>query len=171
MRPLILLTAAVSLTLLTACGKTTPADEVAVAPMDAKVAELDMSADPLAEVPENALNQIDYAGTYTRDSDLGSERLTLDPAEDSFEYTAPNGTVSRGSYTRMDDNKRLSFEDLDGRPAYFSVAEGSIYRLDDIDTPPDRISVTSQYLRDPNSFVAAQPEPLETPEEVTEPAE
>ena len=151
MRTFITLAAAAPLALLAACGETTPADQVAVEPMDAEVAELDMSTEPLPEVPQDSLNSVNYAGTYSREGDGGTERLTLNADDDSYEYTAPDGTVRSGSYTRMDDNRRLAIEDFGGQAAYFSIADGSIYRLDDVDTPADRITVTQQYRRDDTS--------------------
>ncbi len=152
MRTFIALTAAAPLAMLAACGETTPADELTPEPMDAEIAALDrpepVIEGALPQVPENALEEVEFAGTYSREGDAGTERLTLDPADDTFEYTAADGTVSRGSYTRMDDNRRLSIEDFDGQTAYFSVAEGSLFRLDGADTPADQITVTGQYRRD-----------------------
>lgn len=142
------LTAAAPLALLAACGETTPADQSKPAPMEAEVAELDMASEALPAVPENALDQVDYAGTYTRDGDEGRERLTLNSQDNTYEYSGPDGSVTTGSYTRMDDNRRLAIEDFNGQAAYFSVANGSIYRLTDANTPPDEITVTAQYRRD-----------------------
>ena len=152
-------TPGVSLALLAACGETTPADQTEVAPMDAEVAELDMATEALPEVPENALDEVDFGGAYVREGGEGNERLTLNPAEDTYEYAAPDGTVSSGSFTRMDDNRRLAIEDFAGEAAYFSVADGAIYRLDAADTPPDEITVTARYQRDESN-----------PAEETEPA-
>jgi hypothetical protein len=151
MRTFITLTAAAPLALLAACGETTSADESRPEPMEIEVAALEQAepqADPLPSVPENALAEVDFGGTYARESADGTERLTLNPEDDSYEYTAPNGTVSRGSYTRLEDNRRLAIEDFAGEPAYFSIAEGSIFRLDAEDTPPNQITVTGQYQRD-----------------------
>lgn len=147
MRHLIILTASAPLALLVACGETTPVEETEIVPMDAEVAELDMSAEPLPEVPENALDEVDFAGTYMREGAEGIERLTLYPADDRYEYAGADGRVTSGSFTRLEDNRRLSIEDFDGQAAYFSVADGSIYRLADADTPVDQITVAAQYRR------------------------
>jgi len=148
MRTFITLAAAAPLALLAACGDTTPVEETEVVPMEAEVAELDMASEALPEVPANALDQLEYSGTYVRERGDGIERVRLNAEDDSWEYTTPDGTVTSGTYTRMDDNQRLAIEDFDGEPAYFSVANGSIYRLDSIETPPDQITVTAQYRRD-----------------------
>lgn len=148
MRSPIMLAAIAPLALLAACGRTTPADQTEALPMDNEVAKLEMAAEPLPEVPENALDRIDFAGTYTREDSEGTERLTLDSAANTYEYTAPDGTTSSGSFIRLEDNRRIEIEDLDGEPGYFAIADGAVFRLGDADTSPDQITVTGQYRRD-----------------------
>ena len=148
MRISIILPGVMSLAVLAACGRTVPADQADAEPVEAEVAQLDMSSQALPEVPENALGTVDFAGTYVRDTDGAAEQLTLDPADDSYIYVAPDGEVYRGTFTRMDDNRRISIEDFNGQPAYFSVADGSIYLLDDVETPADRINVIAQFQRE-----------------------
>ncbi len=149
MRTFLTLAAAAPLALLAGCGETTPADESRAVPMDTQVPGLDeVAADPLPDVPQNALDEIQFAGTYSREAEEGTERLALDAADDTYTYTAPDGTVSTGSYTRMDDNRRLELEDIGGQPAYFSVADGAIFRLGSADASADQITVSSQFRRD-----------------------
>lgn len=142
------LTATAALALLAACGDTTPADQVEAVPMDAALAELEPRDDPLPEVPDEALTEIDFAGTYVRQNAAGTERLTLDPLVDNYEYVPSDGDEQTGSFSRMDDNRRIMIEDLGGRTAYFAIAENAIFRLPDADATADEISVAGQWRRD-----------------------
>lgn len=151
------LTAAAPLVLLAACGESTPVEETQVAPMDTGVAEVDRAAGDLPEVPENALSQIAFGGAYVREGASGPERIVLDSSDDSWEFLIAGESVSSGSFTRMEDNRRIELDDFDGAPAYFAVAEGVIYRLDTLETPPSEISVAGQYRR-------AESEPEAEPE-------
>lgn len=149
MRARVTLAFTAPLALLAGCGETTPADESRVVPMDTQVPGLDeIAADPLPDVPQNALDQIQFAGTYSREAEDGAERLALDAAADTYTYTAPDGTVSTGSYRRMADNRRIELENIGGEPAYFSVADGAIFRLGSPDASADQITVSSQFRRD-----------------------
>jgi len=159
MRKLLTLAAAAPFMMLAACGDTTPVEETEIAPMEAEVAELDMASEALPEVPENALDVVAFSGTYVREGSGGTEQVRLDAENDTWEYTMPDDTVTRGTFTRLDDNQRLMIEDFDGEPAYFSVADGTIYRLDNAETPPDEITVTAQYRRDDR----ASAEPIAAP--------
>lgn len=162
------LAVAAPLALLAACGRSTPADEANAVPMRPDVAELDAGAELLPNVPEDALESVDFAGAYTREAAGGTERMQLDPEADTWEFTAPDGTVTSGSFTRMGDNRRLAIEDFEGQAAFFSVAEGSIFRLADADTPPDEITVTSRYRRDDDSNPAQATGPGATVDNVAD---
>lgn len=148
MRHPISFTAAAPLALLAACGESTPVEETEVVPMENEVTELDIAGEALPEVPENALDEVDFSGTYIREAAGGLERLTLNTDDDTYEYVAPDGTQTSGSFARMEDNRRIALEDLDNETVYFSVAEGSIYRLSNAESPADLVSVASQYLRE-----------------------
>ena len=170
MRTFFTLTAAAPLVLLAACGETTPADESRVAPVDTEIAALDQSeAEPLPQVA-TSLDDVEFGGAYSLESPDGqSERLTLNSQDDTYEYTAANGTVTRGSYTRMDDNRRLSIEDFGGRPAYFAVADGELVRLENADTPADQITVASQRYRRDEAASAQETGPGATTDNVADP--
>lgn len=133
--------------LLAACGESTPVDQVEPEPMEAMGLE---AAEPAAleAIPENALETVDFAGDYTMTGLDGSvSTITLNPDDDSYEYTAGDGTASSGNFTRMDDGRRIVIEDFDGGPGYFAIADGAIYHLPDAETGVDQITVAGMYER------------------------
>lgn len=148
MRSLIVLTAAAPLALLAGCGDSTPAENAEPTPMPTdSIAAAE--PEPMPTVPADALANVDYSGAYTQSEDNGSTgRLTLNADSDSYDYTAADGSETSGNYTEMDDGRRIMIEDFDGRPAYFAIADGAIYRLPEADSSPDDITVTGMYRRD-----------------------
>ncbi|AKH43082.1 hypothetical protein FHS61_001218 [Altererythrobacter atlanticus] len=158
MRSLIALTVTAPMALLAACGEATPADEVEPAPMETAALEA-AKPEPMASPPADALDSVDYSGTYTKPSENGSiERLTLNAEDDSYEYTAGDGRTSSGTYTRMDDNRRIMIEDFGGRAGYFTVADGAVYRLPEADSSPDEITVTGMYRREGQGVQSVAPD-------------
>ncbi len=156
--------------LLAACGDTTPADQAEAVPMDAELAELEPRGDPLPVVPDEALTEVDFAGTYVRTDASGVSRLSLDPLVDNYEYVPSDGEEQTGRFTRMEDNRRILIEDLGGRAAYFAVAENAIFRLPSATSTADEISVAGQWERDVTIAArdiiiaeeGAEPDPAET---------
>ena len=152
MRRLIAVAAVAPFALLAACGDSTPVEEVEPEPMDTMGLE---TPDPVAvePVPEASLENVDFAGDYAMTGLDGSiSTITLDPTDDSYEYTAGDGTSSSGNFTRMDDGQRIMIEDFDGRAGYFAIGDGAIYRLPDAYTGADQITVTGMYeRRDPDA--------------------
>ncbi len=147
--PALAITAAAAL--LAGCGNTTPADEVQAVPMNTRISDLDPDTDLLPEVPQDALDEVDFGGTYVRQAAEGMERISFDPLAGTYRYVAPSGAESTGAFQRMADNRRIQIKDMDGESAYFGVAEGAVYRLADADTRADQISAAMQYRRDPTA--------------------
>ncbi len=147
MRKVIILAAAVPFFMLAACGDSTPAEQADPEPANTMgLATPEPAAMP--EVPDNSLSSVDFAGTYTMTGLDGSlSSITLKPDDDSYEFTAGDGTKSSGKFQRMDDGRRIMIEDFDGRAGYFAIADGAIYRLPDADTGVDQITVTGMYAR------------------------
>lgn len=147
MRKLVAVAALAPFALLAACGESTPAEQVEPEPMDPMgLATPETSA--VQEVPDDSLESVDFAGDYTMTGLDGSvSTITLDPEDDSYEYTAGDGTTSSGTFSRMDDGQRIMIEDFDGREGYFAIGDGAIYRLPDADTGVDEITVTGMYER------------------------
>ena len=169
MRRLIAVAAVAPFALLAACGDSTPAEQAAPEPMDTMGLE---TPDPAAvtPVPENSLESVDFAGDYTMTGLDGSvSTITLNPDDDTFEYTAGDGTTSTGSFTRMDDGQRVMIDDIDGRPGYVAIGDGAIYRLPDADTGVDEIAVTGMYERAGTPAPASDPAPAADPVQGTPP--
>lgn len=147
MRLSYVLTAAAPLALLTACGESTPVEEVEPEPMEA---ELDDPAES-DEIASVNLSEYDYSGEYVMAGEDGeTESITLNADDGSFTYSGPDGETRTGEFTLMEDNRRLLIEDFDGQAGYFSIDEGALYRLSDENAAPmDRITVTAEYRRDP----------------------
>jgi hypothetical protein len=159
MRSLIILAAA-PVAMLAACADSTPVDEVEPEPMATDEVPITIE---LPEIPANSLTTIDYHGVYSRD---GRTRLRL--KEDmTYELTRPNGTMTTGAYSEMEDGSRIRLEDFEGGPAWFSVGNGAIYRLPDESTPYSEITAEGEYKREPDrrtpSFEPPSPAPTATP--------
>jgi hypothetical protein len=146
MRISIALTAIAPLALLAACGDSAPDEQ---APMTTEiVADASATADTDLPPPASSLEGVDFAGDYSLTDESGqTSRISL-RADDTYDYTGPDGTTRSGSYQRMDDGRRIMIEDFDGRAGYFSIGEGTIYRLPDADTPYNQITVTDTYRRE-----------------------
>lgn len=150
MRLPIVLIAATPLALLTACGESTPVEDVEAEPMEAALDDDPADSDEIASVD---LSEYDYSGEYVLAGEDGeTESITLDADDGSFTYTGSDGEARTGSFTLMEDNRRLLIEDFDGQAGYFSIDEGALYRLADENAAPmDRITVTAEYRRDPGN--------------------
>ena len=132
---------------LAACGDTTPAGEATPEPVEETAMPLDEVPVNLPQVPANSLTTIKYYGNYSQDGEDGKSTLRLNE-DDTYEYTAPDGTVTSGKYKRMDDNNRILIEDFDGKAGVFSIADGAIYRLENEDSMPSEITVEGMYRKD-----------------------
>ncbi len=142
----VLILAATPLALLAGCAKSTPADEATPEPMVAATETEAPVPVKLPTVPVNAVTTIDYPGTYSR----GTETLRLS-SDKNYVLTLPDGTVRTGSYTELADHQRIKLNNFeDGKPAWFSIANGAIYRLKNENTSPNEITVTAEYKREPD---------------------
>ena len=130
MRKIITLTAAAPLALLAACGDSEPAEDMDTAPVETTMPD-DTSSTMPADGPATTLDDTgDFSGTYSMQGEDGtSGSITLNSADDSYEYTASDGTTRSGNYTRLDDGYRLQIEDFDGSPGYFAFSGGQLVRL------------------------------------------
>lgn len=140
------------LALLGACGESTPVEEVEAEPMEAALEQEPADNEEIGAVD---LGEYDYSGEYRMQGEGGeTESLTINADDSTYSYTGPDGETRTGTYTLMDDNRRLMIEDFNGQAAYFSVDEGALYRLADANAAPmDRINVTAEYRRDPANQV------------------
>lgn len=147
MRTRIIIVAA-PLALLAACG------EGRVSEDDLAVEDVGMGLETppnLAELPEpteNALETVDFSGTYMMTGLDGSEtRLILDREAGSYTYVGPAGNEQTGAFETL-GGSRIMIEDFGGRPGYFSVADGALYRLAGEDAAYDDVSAGSVMLRE-----------------------
>ena len=100
----------------------------------------------LPKVPADALATIDYAGSYAH----GTTHLRLN-GDKTFELTKNDGTIVTGNYTELADGSRIQLDDFDGgKPAWFSVGNGALYRLADGTVPYDQVDEAEVYNRIPD---------------------
>lgn len=146
MRALFAVTAAAPLMLIAAC-QNEAADE-------AELAGETMTMETETNADESSIDAVPLAGAALdgnyamTGADGSSSRIALQSQDMSYEYTRPDGTISRGNYSYADDY-RLMIEDYDGSPAYFSFDNSALYQLGNENAAPyDRITVRGEYKRD-----------------------
>lgn len=131
--------------LLAACGSGTD-ENTAAAPDPTGLASNEPDPAELPAPSADGVDTIDYSGSYTFTGLDGSEStLTLDSEAGTYEYVSPGGTTT-GTYERLDAG-RIAIEDFGGRPAYFSIAPGALYRLAEETSPFDEIDPGRLYRR------------------------
>jgi hypothetical protein len=148
MRTLFTLATAAPLALLAACGDSTPADEVEPMPMETMAAGTASAAGGGARTqPVSSLEGVDFAGNYGLTDESGqTSRVTL-RGDNTYDYTGPGGTTRSGRYSRMEDGRRILIEDFDGQAGYFSVGDGTLYRLRNADAAYDDVAESPTYRR------------------------
>ncbi|MGB3796452.1 MAG: hypothetical protein WA957_09140 [Alteraurantiacibacter sp.] len=146
MRKILVISAAAPLALLAACGDSEPAEDVDTTSVETTMPADDMSTTMAADGPATTLDESgDFSGTYSMQGEDGADRnVTLNSADDSYEYTASDGTTRTGNYTRMDDGYRLQIEDYDGSPGYFTFSNGELVRLQDDTTVNEGTTVQGE---------------------------
>jgi len=156
--------AAAPLALLAACGggqdeEAVPADggetgsageagTAAAGTAGAATAASGMAGADMPPVAGNALDTVDYTGTYALEGPGGARStVQLHREDNSYTYRDSTGGQRSGTFRRVDSN-RIAIDDFDGRTAYFSVADGALYRLHDEATPYDQVTVEGMYRRE-----------------------
>ena len=165
MRRIITLTAAAPLALLAACGDSEPAEDIDTAPVETTIPEETTAAMP-ADGPATTLDDSgDFSGTYAMQGEDGtSSSITLNSADDSYEYTASDGNTRTGNYTRLDDGYRLQIEDYDGSPGYFTFSNGQLVRLQGDTSVNEGMTVQGErYSRDDDDAVFSREPELGSP--------
>ena len=140
MRKFIALTAAAPLALLAACGDN---DTEVPADTDADLTAIDdtgASAETMAAGPATSLADAgDYSGTYSVQTNDGTQRgITLNATDSTYSYVNRDGTERTGRYTITTDGYRMAIDDFYGEPAYFTISNGDLVKLQsDVDITPD----------------------------------
>ena len=138
---------------LAACGETTDVDDRVVQtggvepPADVRLPQVDVE---YPQVPLDARGTVDYVGTYelrTADDQVSTIALA---ADDTYTWTAPDGTETSGSFTWGEDGSRILIE-RNGAPQAYAVADGVLYTLPTADAPVDgeRSAATTWRRSDP----------------------
>ena len=134
MRNFTLLIAAAPLAMLAACGD----GDVEETEVDTEMATTEgMETDAMASSAESgsgvATSQADagdYSGVYSYEGEDGtSNAVRLNASDNTYEYVGADDEVRSGSYTWEDDGYRLRIEDFDGSPAWFTISDGDLVRL------------------------------------------
>lgn len=147
MRNMTFLLAAAPLALLAACGEPETEDTAA---LETDTAASTQSADDTRSDHATDLDEAgDFSGTYSFDAPDGTRtQLTVNAQDDTFEYKGADGTLESGNYDRLADGYRIKIEDWFGSPAYFTVSDGDLVRLEqDIDITPDMQVSGERYVR------------------------
>ena len=134
------------LAMLVACGEPpVEEEEVALDPAGLGLEETQVEGE-MPQPTENALETIDYSGTYVFTGLDGSEStLTLDAEDGTYSYEGAGGTSESGEYETL-DGSRIFIEEIGGRNAWFSVADGALYRLPNEDTAYDDVDPGSIWI-------------------------
>ncbi len=147
MRASLIIAAAAPLALLAACGDARVGEEELATEEVGMGLETQPSLEDLPQPSENSLETVEYSGTYMMTGLDGSEtQLTLDQEAGTYTYIGPAGNETQGQFETL-DTSRILIEDFGGRPAYFSVADGALYRLAGEETAYDEVSAGSVMLR------------------------
>ena len=166
MRKLLVLTAVAPVAMLAACGDSdadtvadTDADTTAMAdatPADSGAMAGDGMATSLADAG-------DYSGDYSMSGPDGSARtLNINSTDSTYRYMADDGSERTGTYRMAPDGYRLIIDDYYGSPAYFSVSNGDLVRLqDDLAIEADTTVSGERYVRGggDNAVFSRDPEP------------
>lgn len=132
---------------LAACGESESVDEIDASEMDAAALPTPAPIEESEVLAADAGATNDYVGSYSRSEEDGNTSSVRFNDDDTYEYTAPDGTRSSGRYTR-NERGRLAIEDFDGTPGYFVLRDGDLVRLPELDQPDDEIVVEGSYARD-----------------------
>lgn len=140
---------AAPLALLGACGEARVSEEeLEVERAGTGLENVAMDPADLPQPMENSLETVDYSGNYTMTGMDGSQtRLVLDQEAGTYTYYGVGQLETTGTIEEL-GGSRIYLEDVAGRPAWFSVADGALYRLPTEDTPYDEVSTASMFLRD-----------------------
>lgn len=119
---------------LAACGDSNNVDDRVVSTtenMDEAV-DVDLPDIPVEtpQVAVNARNTVDYAGTYSQQTQGGGERSITLNADDTYSMRDESGVETSGSFNWYSDNSRILIRQ-DGETQVYAIADGAIYRLPD----------------------------------------
>lgn len=82
------------------------------------------------EVPVNARETVDYAGSYGQPQAGGGTRTITLREDDTYTIREPSGTETEGTFNWYADNSRILIR-RDGENEIYAVADGALYRLPD----------------------------------------
>ena len=136
------------LALLTACGEGPVTQEDVAVDAPGMGLEAATTLDELPEPVEGGVETLDFSGTYTMTGLDGSQtQLILDKEAGTYTYVGPAGNAQEGTFETLDES-RIMVEEFGGRPGYFSLADGALYRLGGEDSAYDDVSAGSVMVRD-----------------------
>ena len=138
MRRLILPLAA--LAMVSACKK--EAAPVAAESEAAAAAE----APIMPAVAANARTTLKYAGTYNQTNVDGKVSTLKLGADDSYEWTAADGKIVKGSFSWYKDGSTIMLDAAGGKGVY-AIADGAIYKIADKDAPRTGFTADQMWSR------------------------
>lgn len=152
MRKSLILAAVAPLALLAACGDadtetaTTDADMAADATANDTAMTADADAAMEADAPPTALADAgDYSGVYYYGTGADERAVRINSAAKTYDYMGSDGVMKSGTYTATPDGYRLWIEDFYGTPAWFSLSNGRLVRLEqDVEITDPTVVVTGE---------------------------
>ena len=154
MRNYLMMAAVAPIALVAACagdadeGETTDADATTVASSenDPTAAEDDYTPGPATALADAG----DYSGNYSYTADDGKEYgVRLNSSDKTYTYFGPDGLQRTGDYTWTPDGFRIRIDEFDAGPAWFTIREGSLIRLnEDTEVDAEMTVEGDRYRRD-----------------------
>jgi hypothetical protein len=121
-----------------ACNKPAPAPE--------PTADAVETPAPLPAVTADARTTLNYSGTYSQVGADGKVTTLKLAKDDTYEWSGPDGVVTKGTYTWYKDGSRILL-DASGGNAVYAIADGAVYKLADKDAPVDTLSAEQMWKR------------------------
>lgn len=161
MRKIIALSAIAPIAMLAACGDNEVENEAMTAENAEMTTEMTSPVEPQPAQATTLDEAGDFSGTYDYTGEDGtSTSVTLNSEDDSYEYTDAEGEVRTGNFTRLDDGYRLRIEDWNGAPAWFTISQGDLIRLQQDSSVTSDITVEGErFVRsDEDAMFSRDPE-------------
>ena len=169
MRNYLMMAAVAPITLVAACagdadeGEAMDADAATVASTESDTATMDADYTP---GPATKLEDAgDYSGNYSYTAADGKEYgLALNSQEKTYTFFGPDGLQRTGDYTWTPDGFRIRIDEFDAGPAWFTIREGSLIRLnEDREITPEITVDGDRYQRDDDNAMFSREPSLGSP--------
>ena len=97
-------------------------------------------------VAANARTALKYAGAYNQTNVDGKITTLKLGADDSYEWTAADGKIVKGSFSWYKDGSTIMLDAAGGKGVY-AIADGAIYKIADKDAPRTGFTANQMWSR------------------------